>query len=220
MSISHLFVDEAGDLGFSSRSSKFFVVAFLVTDDPFSLSKKLRRLLKRLRARNRYKRDELKFSYASKEIRKKVIEKLAETDINCGEIVVDKGKVNTELRDPMIFYNYAVVHNIMTLVLPLLSDKMRLTIDKSLGRERMKNFNEYLMEKAQYLWRNRMRREEPFQPSRMEVCHVDSQREPGLWAADHLAGAIYNKYEHGNPEYYDVIERKIRYRRFLWEKVN
>ena len=135
MPISHVFVDEAGDLGFSSRSSKFFVVAFLVTDDPFSLSKELRRLLKRLRARNRYKRDELKFSYASKEIRKRVIEKLAETDINCGEIVVDKSRVNLELQDPRIFYNYAVVHNVMTLVLPLLSDKMRLTIDKSLGRE-------------------------------------------------------------------------------------
>lgn len=45
----HAFVDESGDLGFSEKSSKFFVVVYVITDNSFYLTTKMRRLKKRIK---------------------------------------------------------------------------------------------------------------------------------------------------------------------------
>ena len=59
-----IFVDEAGDLGLSTKSKRYFVLGFVYCKDPSILRKKLRRYLKKLHLRDRYPShlSELKFS--------------------------------------------------------------------------------------------------------------------------------------------------------------
>jgi hypothetical protein len=59
-----VFVDESGDLGFTSKVTKFFVVAYLECDSPQRIRVEMARALKHLHKKKRYSiaRNELKFS--------------------------------------------------------------------------------------------------------------------------------------------------------------
>jgi hypothetical protein len=48
--------------------------------------------------------------------------------------------------------------------------------------------------------------------------HVASEREPILQAADAVAGAYFQKYEHQNDEYVRIIEEKVGSFKYLWRK--
>jgi len=52
-----------------------------------------------------------------------------------------------------VLYNFLVVHNIVSAVLPILEEgqKIHITFDKSLPRSRITEFNHYVEEKASYL---------------------------------------------------------------------
>ena len=59
-----MFVDESGDLGFTKKSTKFFVVAYVECASPQSVRIGINRTLKHLHQRKKYSlaRNELKFS--------------------------------------------------------------------------------------------------------------------------------------------------------------
>lgn len=49
-----VYVDESGDLGFSPKSTKFFIIAFLTCDSSFNIRKEMSRLLKKLHKKGLY----------------------------------------------------------------------------------------------------------------------------------------------------------------------
>lgn len=59
-----IFVDEAGDLGLTIKSKRYFVLGFVYCKDPSELRKRLRRYLKKLHQKNKYPPhlSELKFN--------------------------------------------------------------------------------------------------------------------------------------------------------------
>jgi hypothetical protein len=76
----HVYVDESGDLGFSEKSTKFFVVAYVVCNSSTTLETNVKRVLKKLHNKGQYhfSRNELKFSRMSADCRKSVLEKRPE----------------------------------------------------------------------------------------------------------------------------------------------
>jgi hypothetical protein len=48
--------------------------------------------------------------------------------------------------------------------------------------------------------------------------HITSETEPCLQAVDTVAGAYFQKYEHGNDEFVRVIEDKVGAFKYLWRK--
>ncbi|MDE1868287.1 MAG: hypothetical protein KGI08_11355, partial [Thaumarchaeota archaeon] len=66
MPVVNVFVDEAGDLGFSQQSTKSFVLSYviMINDTPLFIRNKVRRLLKNTNTRRkiRGKSEEFKFS--------------------------------------------------------------------------------------------------------------------------------------------------------------
>ncbi len=111
----HVFVDESGDLGFSTASTKTFIVAYAVVDSPDRVRVDMKRLRKKLCVRHNYKIDEFKFSKDNEFIRSRVLANICSQSITIGYFVADKQAVSPELRkDPSRLYNYVVVNTVIT----------------------------------------------------------------------------------------------------------
>jgi len=213
-----VFVDESGDLGFTKKSSNFFVVAFIVPKNPQILGKKLKRQLTRLHRRRKYAGSEFKFSRCRDEVRKIVLEKICEEEFDIGLIILEKRKVQSKLRDANILYNYTVVHHVIRNILLSLGkrEKVNIVLDKSLSKSNRLAFNDYVQNKASWIWTQELNRFPPLSAHRIRVDHRDSETESCLQVADLVAGATFHKYEFKNDCYYRIFERKIRYSQYLW----
>lgn len=218
----YVYVDESGDLGFSLKSSRFFIVAYLIVDYPFEITKLMKRLLKKLHERKEYARgyNELKYSNSKDAVRRIVLEKICKCNVKIGFIVLEKAKVKQELKGKAtILYNFVIINTLMKNILPKLTsnDKLYIIVDKSLSRFGKNAFNEYVINKASWLMTVQWRHAEQIKLSNIEVRHENSQREPCLQAVDFLSGACFHKYEHNNNCYYNIIENKVEYFNYLWK---
>ena len=123
----YVFIDESGDLG--RFGNRYFVIAGLVTKD----KKPLDRIIKRIRQR-RLKKSikelvEIKAHSADETIRKEVLDKVKQTDVEIYALVLDKNKVFSNLFDVQNrFYNYLVGQMLSRINLE--KEKVIINIDK------------------------------------------------------------------------------------------
>ena len=94
----YVFLDEAGDLGFSDKASKHFVIATLTVTDPVPV----RRIFKEIRQRKLKKKlkqlQEFKFSSSDDFIKELVLRRLAALDIEIAYIIKEKNREKIERR--------------------------------------------------------------------------------------------------------------------------
>ena len=214
-----VFIDESGDLGFSSKSTKFFVVAYVIPNQPWALRIQIRRILKRLHRAKKYTGSELKFSNSSYNTRLIVLKKLSKLDWEAGIIILEKRKVKEDLRKNInILYNFTIVNYVMRNILLRLepSEPLKLVVDKSLPKSSREAFNDYVKRKANWVWGVELGRTPPLSKGQITVCHLSSEMEQCLQLADYVAGAAFQKYERGVQDFYKLIEDKITAFNYLW----
>jgi hypothetical protein len=214
-----VFVDESGNLGFTDKSAKFFIVAYIVCESPLKVRTAMRRALKVLQQDKKYhySENELKFSHMNQKSREYVLQKISECDLSVNTVVVEKAKINPNLRNDIPkLYNYLVVHNIVLSFLPQLisNKKIDITFDKTLSKKRVEDFNDYVKKKASFLLNEKNTK---FEPAVLLLSHVNSISEPCLQAADAVAGAYFQKYENKNNIYVDIITDKVGSFNYLWK---
>jgi len=217
----HVYIDESGDLGFSPKSTQFFVVAYLILEHLFEIEKTMKRLLKLLHKRREYARgnSELKCSDSRHTVKQKVLRKICQCNIEIGFVVVEKSKVKPFLKEHRnILYNWIIVDKVMRNVLPSIeaTDKLVITLDKSLPPSRRKAFNDYARNKASYLVKVEWGEVYPVRLGNIEIRHANSRKAPCLQATDFLAGACFQKHERNNDCYYRLFENKIKHFDYLW----
>lgn len=216
-----IFIDECGDLGFSEKSTKFFIISFLLAYNPWEVRFPARRLLKRLRQRRKYKHNELKFSKAKHNVRIKILEDICTYDCFFGFVILSKYKVHDHLRQDLnLLYRYVVIDPIMEMILPFLAEREKLVVnvDRSLSRKKVQqDFNSYVELKS-YYFSKASNRQALLYRDQIMTNHVDSQKEPCLQIADCLAGAEFQRFERKIYNYHNIIDHKIRPElwRFLW----
>ncbi len=224
----YVFVDESGDPMLTSKATRHFVLAFVHVrgrDKP-SVDKVLSRILKRLKRRNLYppQMDELKFNlpsrstkrvlsaeehrlYLSKmpEVRRRVLSVITTLDVRIGVVIVDKSKAYPSWTSDRL-YNYMIVHNLFFGFLELVQPDPELTVmvDKRLRGQAKRAFDDYSRRKYEFLrdWGYIH-----YELNSLNIEHVASSEEPGIWMADFVAGSYFQKYERGNSEYADIIDR-------------
>ncbi|MEM4642745.1 MAG: DUF3800 domain-containing protein [Candidatus Caldarchaeum sp.] len=204
-----VYVDESGDLGFGPKSSRVFVVSYLIPQNVWDLHKALSRLRKRLVGDRKFSGSEFKFSHDSEVVRKKVLTLLASKSIDIGIVAIEKVSVKHELREiPTRLYNYLVIHYMVSNVLTYSPERIEIVVDKSMHKEAQKEFNKYLQNKIgwKFLVEHGMRVPE------CKVIHKNSQEEVCLQGADYVAGATFRKFEHNDSSYYDLIKDKVRFK--------
>lgn len=199
----YIFLDESGDLGFSERSSRWFVLTIALTNNHRRVEKCVKKVHRGLK--NKFKKVKELHAYHSNDItRKRILKQLSEIDdlqVHC--IVLNKKKVYVDLRNQKNYlYNYTA-----NILLDRLYSKNNFKNDEQVlvyidqretNKFLKKNFEKYLTEGLIKRGSNGFKIR--IKPSHTEKC---------LQAVDFVSWAIYRKYEHGDYEYYEIIKNKI-----------
>ncbi|MFH1199800.1 MAG: DUF3800 domain-containing protein [Candidatus Micrarchaeota archaeon] len=191
-----VFIDESGDLGMGG--SKYLVLAALAVDDPAPL----KRIIKNMR-RNKFKKElrkasEIKANKSSVEVRKHMLAKLNEVqDARICYVVLEKKKLLSDYlkSDKNKLYNYVAGKLARTLEIGGFDVEIR--IDKSKGKPLLRqDFNDY--------FRRNLLLGSP--GAKVVIEHSYSQAWAGLQFADMLAWACFQKFEHSDSEYVDLVK--------------
>jgi len=223
-------IDESGDLGFSDKSSKYLVLAFVFTMNIHGVRKEMKRLLKKLIRRKIWPRilNELKFTLSKTRLRRQgidpsryierlddvrlnVLDKIKSLKIYAAVSIVEKNLVQPHLRNnPNKLYSYVLVHPLITRFLPkynpIPGSTINIVLDKRLGSRAMKDFKSYVERKYDYMkeYEKRINYDVHF-----NVEQVSSHNEPLIWVADYIAGSINHYMVTGDPKYLGRVKEKI-----------
>jgi hypothetical protein len=228
-----IYIDESGDPGLTSKTTvaakPYFVYGFVYCEDPRELRKRLRRLLKKMRLRKRYPPhlSELKFYLPYSDLKGQgySISKL-DTEFNTkmpmirtaalGLIdrhatatfaaIVDKRKAAMSWTSEHLG-NFAFAQTLMVNVLNVVCQGGCPLVVYDKGRLSPANsykFRAYLREKESYFAAKGSKKYTGTLSAPIEVSSVS---EPGVWAADLVAGAYYHKYANHDATYANMLPR-------------
>lgn len=140
-------------MGFTDKSSRYFVVGYVIADCPLRLTVEVKRLFKKLNLRNNRVVNEFKFSNDSEFVRNKFLKYISRSEIDAGQIVLRKTRVADHLRDNKpILYNFVIAEYIVRDVIASYPDvaHINLHLDLSMSRKSRDSFNQYFAEKVSW----------------------------------------------------------------------
>ncbi len=196
----YMFLDESGELGFNFNkgSTKFFTITLLICGvrEEQELQRVIKKIRKRVLRKELKKSNEIKWNNSSDDIKKKIFERIERINFEVFTIILDKSKVYDYLKDKKHkLYNY--LSNLIIAECSI-DGKFELIVDRSKNKRSLRDdFDNYI--------RNNLKRE----CSNLIIQHVDSKSNGGLQVLDFISGAIFNKYEFNNLEFYNKIKERI-----------
>lgn len=207
----YIYLDESGDLGFTSKSSKYFVITLLYTNDPKHIQRMLRKVRRRL-LRKKYKSlPEFKSSRSDDFVKERILNGLSNEEVEISYVVLKKSEVYGYLHQKHnVLYNYLT--GFLVEKLPQLKDReIMIVADKCLSKINREKFNRYLKSKTF----SNFYKIGKLLP-KIQIQHKTSLEEPCLQAVDYVANAVYRKYEFNDETYYNIIKPKIKEEIIKW----
>ena len=209
--LKYIFIDESGDLGFSLKSSRFFIISALIVGDPFQID----RIIKNMR-RNKFKKElssinEIKANKSSPQIRKYLLEKINSiSDIKIFHVVLEKNKVKSNFlkNNKHKLYNFIAGELAKNIIMNDIDFEIR--IDKSKGKIFLINDFDLYFKKQFYKNSKNIG---------CQIFHSYSHNFSGLQLVDFIVWSIYQKFERNNPTYNEII--KVKQELYLvWNKTD
>ncbi|MFQ6055370.1 MAG: DUF3800 domain-containing protein [Methanosarcinales archaeon] len=193
----YIYLDESGDLGFSERSSRHFVIAIMAVYDKQPIENSLKKYRKKLRKKDR-KIQEFKFNIAPPKIKKDILKIISNKEVQLGYAHVDKSKVYPKLRaKPRELYAYMVRRLLDKFLFEPANGRIDLVVDKHLPKKYQDNFDRYIGLNIQKMLEG---------IKSFNISHKNSQQELCLQAVDFVCGAVYRKYNFNEDEYFNIIK--------------
>lgn len=198
--MAYIFLDESGDLGFSTKSSKWFLFTLVVVSDPRKLERVIKKARNSLKKKHKHKFFELHAYHCDDLTRSRVLKSLSALDISVVTTILNKEKVHVDLQNQKNYlYNYTA-----NIILDRLINSKRidgdnhiyLVVDRKDTKKNLReNFISYITEAM------KKKRDCKF-----EMTLAASHDEKGLQAVDFISWAIFRKYERGDYEFYEIIK--------------
>lgn len=211
----YIFVDEAGDMDFSPKGSKYYMFNFLVKTRPFQLHEYIANYRYELIERNldplvKDILDIEKFHACedNRYIRRRMFEIIgtfAKEAVQVYAYILEKSKVNPDKRkENHIFFADNLAYAITQLLDKININRDFIIITDSLPVKSKKERQVGALKKGikAYLKANKL-------GSRYTIHHHCSASSSNLQIIDYVGWAIYRKYEHGDPSYYELIKRYL-----------
>jgi len=209
----YLYLDESGDLGDliqSPGTSRHFVIAILeVLGDANkkavekAIVRTLRNKLHGKRHRQHDQATELKAAKTVFAIKDYFYRQVAAIPFKLYAVILDKARfINPAQLSKKRIYQFIAHLALKELPLDQAADKIILAVDRSMGGPARQEFNQYLFEQSEA-------RVQPHAP--FSIYHDASHENKLLQAVDLFAWGIYQKYEAGNKQWYDLFRDKIAY---------
>ncbi len=216
-----VYIDESGDLGFSSKATNYFVIGYILVDNEWSFNTRFKRFHRKLGEKKEYKHYEIKFSKADHNCRIKILNEITTYDIKFGCIILEKQKVHQHLRDDLNkLYRLIVINPVMENVLNYLdeNEKLEIFVDKCFSKRKVQNqFNSFL-EMSGYYYSKKAEKQIKLHRDRINTNHIDSTLKEGLQIADCVAGTEFARFEKENFAYHNILNDCIEYDlyTYLW----
>lgn len=204
----YIFLDEGGNFDFSPNGTRYFSLSCVSMVRPFRLHTKLDTYkydLIEYRIKPRIDLEHFNCAEDNAHVRQKVFGMIAEgTDKNCVDaVLVEKSKTGPSLQEPSKFYpkmlGYLLRHTINHATQDV-GEVVVITDTIPVARKRR------AIEKAVKTTLKEML--DTCTPYR--VMHHASKAHYGLQIADYFNWAIYRRWEHGDPQAYNLVKDKIR----------
>lgn len=201
----YIFIDESGDFNFSPRGTKYFSLTSVATRRPFEFVSSLDTLKNNLIEQGH----DIEYFHASEDaqpVRNRVFAIVHDhlSVLRIDNLIVEKSKVNPDLRDVLRFYLMMLEYLLKFLIgRPALVDVDELIVvtDTIPVAKKRK-----AVEKALKLTLARMLPKFP----KYRIMHHASKSSYGLQIADYCNWAIYRKWKDGDRRSYDRIEAGIK----------
>ena len=196
----YMYLDESGDCGI--KGSKYLLLSALLVDNIAHLD----RIIKNTR-RNKFKKElkkaqEIKANKSSKELIQHLLLKLNTIEnARIFYIVLEKKKIFSGYlkKNSHKLYNYVAGKLAKNVILNELNVEIR--IDKSKGKQLLQDdFDQYFLTKLQ----------EKSDVRKVTLHHSYSHFWSGLQFADLLAWSCFQKFEHDNSEYVDLLDPTVK----------
>ncbi len=211
----YIFVDEAGDMDFSSKGSKYYMFNFLVKNRPFNLHEKIANYRYELLERNLYNQDSTRLDLESfhahkdnKYIKQKffeIISSFDERNVKAYSYILEKPKVIPSKRKVKEhFYINNLSYSIQRLldILNIDTNFIIITDRLPIAKNRSKQIGALKKGIKGYIRQRGL-------DIRYDIFHHCSASSANLQIVDYISWAIFRKYEHGDDSYYDKIKTYI-----------
>ncbi len=188
------FLDESGGADPFS-GSHFLVVAVLTTNIPRPIELHVKRARKSLGRKARP--DEMKAAVLEDRVIERLLRSIAEEDVEIVAVIVDKRAILRPPDNPEDIYREAVARAVARCV------ERRSRIELFLDKRYTKRSLRHELERVIREWIAGLPQEVVL------IRQEDSRHRKGLQAVDHVAWAIFQKYEAGDDRFYNIIRDKI-----------
>lgn len=198
--MAYIFLDESGDLGFDftkSKTSSYFVVAALFTQNPRPIEKCVRKVFAGLK--QKYQMNGVLHAHKEESVtRRRLLHCIVDKDCYVVCIVVNKKRVYAHLQNEKnILYNY-VVNILLDRILrgsSFLGDTIHvIAAQKETNKYLNQNFKSYLLKKQE----------------KISVTIATTAQEKCLQAVDCISWAMFGDHERGDSSYRRIIEGIIK----------
>ncbi len=193
----YAFMDESGTVG--ATGTRFLVVAITSTANPRSLEKISRNVFKYALKKfgSAFTANELKAASVDEKIILRLLSEIAREDVMITATIVDQHAIRVPPDDAEEIYQQAAAWTIRRLAEKF--PRLNLSVDK-------RHTNAHLRFLLEATIRNEI---EVLPRQNVIIQQEDSVTRKELQAADAVVWAIFQKYEHNDSRFYDIIESKI-----------
>jgi hypothetical protein len=201
--MAYVFLDESGDLGFSKKSSKWFLFTIAIVSDSKQLEKVIKKVWGHLKKKHKGL-GELHATHEKNVTRKRVLKMISEIkDLKILCTVLDKKKVHVDLQNQKHYlYTYTanvVLQNFYDKNIVNKDEPIHLFVDRKDTRKKLReDFVHHLTEKVKGK-----------HEGKFSVILHSSHENKSLQAVDFISWAIFRKYEQSDYEFYEIIKNKI-----------
>ncbi len=206
--MTYLYIDESGDLGFSGKSSPYFIIACVKINEEDD-NVVFGRIPKKVRAKILDKKrieSELKFSNSSEKVRAKFLELAATIPIEIYALSIDKEYTADKLKENIpILYNYLIKVMLERPIKKLDNTPLNICLDMCMSLRQRENFENYIKTEFYSTFKDL---------PKVNVMHSPSESNSQLQVADFICGAFGYKYntaklKNGHDKYVKIIQSKI-----------
>ncbi len=205
-----VYIDESGDLGFSSGSSKNFIIEAMIAPNKINFQRIVKKANEKLKIAGKCQA-EVKFNNSNTNIRHFFIDRFCATECQVVWYAVQKTRVNADLRRKKDkLYNYMCGKVMGSVFSSVHTKNLNVIIDKRPGgRAERNDFDRYItgILDGQHLG---------MFPPELKLSHYDSCNNAGLRVNDFVAGSIFQHLERRDDQYYSKFENKVIIGRKLW----
>ena len=211
----YIFVDEAGDMDFSAKGSKYYMFNFLVKHKPFTLHEKIANYRYELLERNLHNKDNTRLDLESfhahkdnKHIKKGFFSIISSFDANSIKVysyILEKPKVipsKRKVKEDFYINNLSYATQRLLDKLKIDTNFIIVTDRLPIAKNRSKQIGALKKGIKGYIKERKL-------AIRYDIFHHCSASSSNLQVVDYISWAIFRKYEHKDGSYYNNIQNYL-----------